>query len=1421
MIKRLFPILAVLLAALIFACPAMAEENVLRLPAGTKEIKAEAFAGSAAEYVIVPEGAYAIESGAFAGSNLKQIQLPVSMSGIADDAFGEAAPLIVCVQNSYPYGWANGLGLPVLACTVNAEENRATIVSYNGNLSTLRLPDEVMGYPVTAINGSVFSGNRALEKVILPENLRSIGANAFYGCENLSDVVFNDGLTTIEGRAFQNCKALVEANLPDSVTAIRYEAFLNCTSLNSFDYPTGWVNTNTNNDDIFKGCTSLKSITVPEGVTTLPIAAFHGANKLEEVILPESLTSISNYAFSYTSALKSIELPASVETIGEFAFSGSGLETVTLPESLTTIKRAGFSECKSLTDVAFNDGLTTIGSEAFENSSALVEADLPDSVTTILYDAFRNCSALASFHYPTGWTSTDSGYNAQGYIFAGCKSFTSVVVPEGVTAIPAYAFDHASYLTSVSLPSTLTSISDYTFQGCTALNAIEIPDSVAAIGEFAFSGTSLVTVTLPESLTTIEREGFSECKSLTDVAFNNGLTTLCDGAFMNCTALVEADLPDSVQVIEHDVFRNCSSLESFDYPMNWNSTNPGYNAWGNIFYGCEKFTSVTVPEGVTALPSYAFDGANYLTDVSLPESLTSISDNAFQGCSALKAIEIPASVETIGEYAFSGSGLETVALPKKLSSIKRECFSECKSLTDVEFNDSLTTLCDGAFMNCTALLEADLPDSVHTMEYDVFNGCTSLKFFDYPASLEYVNCWGSSADNFKGCSALESITVPAGVTSIPESLFSGSNYLETVYLPSTLTTIGSYAFENCSALKDIYIPVSVVNFGNDCFAGCPNLCIESEYGAVPITYAINNSHKYYYLSLTGRQIPSGNVYIGDGFTLLGYVRSTQDVTNVTATVYSADGSTVLQQSIAIPAVHNYNLQRAVSSEIDFAALELGSYRFTLTASTDKSSETLANTSFNIVPQPLRAYSEDYLPFDGYNEAGTEQLLRGVITANYPITRLEVRFFLDDQADGSAADKVFVLHPNTESYDLADAQINLCDLTPGCYTMEIYVEGNGESKILGRNSFIHSGNALPDGISVDYEKLLSFLENDGNARMFNGIQADYTYTIEQNMSTKDVIALALATYKDFTIDTIYNAGLEFADLEMHVTHEYYVDLYKKDICLLIADMENLDTYEHNEDLVLAVSKLWSEYGTVSLELVQALGIPMSEFDELFIETLGKSFEKLGKAVDLAKLGVEFGDVLQNLTVDYSRGMYVLDSLTDDPRYGNQNYQEAVNVLKARFSSKSRRAVEEIFEFAAKKAIELGGDAVIEAFLTATTGPLYKGIKIINLSNDVLKELLDLYGDSEDYWSYKAMCETFSNARSVFSSRFEELQDNPENAQLIAALVNDFNVTKRAAERALTALTEMKEYKGVNYDYVSENLDELENMSLPFLNKTVLV
>ena len=187
---------------------------------------------------------------------------------------------------------------------------------------------------------------------------------------------------------------------------------------------------------------------------------------------------------------------------------------------------------------------------------------------------------------------------------------------------------------------------------------------------------------------------------------------------------------------------------------------------------------VTLPDGLTSIGTYAFDGCSKMTSVTIPNSVTSIGDYAFKYCSSLTSITIGNSVTSIGDYAFySCYSLTSITIPNSITSIGDQAFRECDGLTSVTIGNSVTSIGKQAFQSCSGLTSITIPNSV-----------TSI---------------GASA--FVYCSGLTSITIGSGVTSIGNNAFLGCNNIQevTAYMPTppTATRCGIN-----SAAATLYVP---------------------------------------------------------------------------------------------------------------------------------------------------------------------------------------------------------------------------------------------------------------------------------------------------------------------------------------------------------------------------------------------------------------------------------------------------------------------------------------------------------------------------------------------------------------------------------------------------------------------------------------
>ena len=355
-------------------------------------------------------------------------------------------------------------------------------------------------------------------------------------------------------------------------------------------------------DYAFQSCSSLTSVELPNSVTSIGVSAFRKCSSLTSVVIPNSVTSIGDYAFWGCSSLTSVELPNSVTSIGDTAFYG----------------------CKSLTSVEIPNSVTSIGSSAFSGCSNLTSVEIPNSVTSIGEYAFSG----------TAW------YNNQpdGVIYAGKVLYkykgtmpanTSITIEDGTVSISPFAFyvyEGCSSLTSVVIPNSVTSISDAAFYKCWRLTSVEIPNSVTSIGDAAFYGTAWYN-NQPDGVIYAGKVLYKYKGTMpanTSIRIEDGTVSISPYAFECCSSLTSVEIPNSVTSIGSSAFSGCSSL-----------------------------TSVEIPNSVTSIGSSAFQRCSSLTSVEIPNSVTSIGEWAFSYCSSLTSVEIGNSVTSIGNYAFS------------------------------------------------------------------------------------------------------------------------------------------------------------------------------------------------------------------------------------------------------------------------------------------------------------------------------------------------------------------------------------------------------------------------------------------------------------------------------------------------------------------------------------------------------------------------------------------------------------------------------------------------------------------------------------------------------------------------------------------------------------------------------------------------
>ena len=438
-----------------------------------------------------------------------------------------------------------------------------------------------------------------------------------------------------------------------------------------------------------------------------------------------TVQSISSGAFQNKTTLRGATLPNTVIAIGDNAFRGcTGLTAVSLP----TVT------------------LTSIGSYAFYGCTSLEALVLPDSVATLGSNVFRNCTNLAAVNYPRSLSTVSATVwsDLRSYLFAG-TSIKSIVVPEGVTVIPAYTFSGSDSLESVVLPGTLTGIGDNAFMSCTGLGSIDLSGTaLAAIGASAFNGcTGLASVNLPSGT----------------------LATIGNSAFYGCTSLTSLALPDSLTGIGNEAFRNCTKLSSINYPVGLATSGT------NVYAGCSALEAITVPEGITIIPANTYYGAAGIVSVTLPGTLTEIGDYAFRDCTGLSSINLEdTALTTIRSYAFYGcTAIGALVLPDSVATLGSNVFRNCANLAAINYPRSLSTV--------SATVWSDLRSYL-------FAG-TSIKSIVVPEGVTVIPAY-----TFGGSDSLESVYLPISVASIGLNAFLGLPEAFTIY-----AYLGSYAYQ--------------------------------------------------------------------------------------------------------------------------------------------------------------------------------------------------------------------------------------------------------------------------------------------------------------------------------------------------------------------------------------------------------------------------------------------------------------------------------------------------------------------------------------------------------------------------------------------------------------------------------------------------
>lgn len=411
--------------------------------------------------------------------------------------------------------------------------------------------------------------------------------------------------------------------------------------------------------------------------------------------------------------------------------------------------------------------------------------------------------------------------------FEGWDNLRSVVMEEGIETIGENAFKNCEFLRSIEIACTVTEIGDYAFYGDGALHIVKFAEEseLTTIGESAFSYCDMFTISIPASVTTIERCAFKSCELLYQVYFRgNAPANMDSAAFSGCTE----DIMNIYFYTGNTGFTtptwlgyNCEEIEysiTVDEDTNMltgyvdnvepvylngvlqnpvNLTIPSYieGIDQEAFLSWERLGSVTIENGVEYIGVSAFEDCTNIKNLYIPNTVTYIDEYAFYYTTSLEDVvfESNSQLALIGYMAFSSSGFSEITIPESVGNIHEKAFRNCTNLLSVYF-------------------EGNAPQNLEE-DQNAFSGCSSdLVFYFYEGKTGYTtptwlgrSCvmirqgvesktWNFSDALFNSLDKISSNITVDGLTILADS----NNYVQVKSIPKSLNGV---TYNYCLSLR--------------------------------------------------------------------------------------------------------------------------------------------------------------------------------------------------------------------------------------------------------------------------------------------------------------------------------------------------------------------------------------------------------------------------------------------------------------------------------------------------------------------------------------------------------------------------------------------------------------------------------------------
>lgn len=702
----------------------------------------------------------------------------------------------------------------------------AELVSYSGSAKDVTIPDNTMAdgikYRVVDVYSDAFAGS-GITKLTLPVGIAPYAISQFQGCDDLAHVEIPDGNSMYTSS--------------DGVLFARGDIYFYPPARPQTDYKIPDMGTGNMKIDwnAFKGARFLETVRIHKNISYIDESAFENCRMLKEFIVYTDngeyksddgvlLTKDGGRLLYYPAAKTSEKygVPDTVTVISDYAFNGcANLRQIIIPRG-TSVDSATFAGCSN--DLTIY-GYIESPAYACAIAGGINFVALDDETSDCVYE-YDEAEKTCIFKRYTG---SDANFAIPSTTVKGEESYA-------VTGLGASAFV-GTPVSSVSIPESVLTIDYGAFDNAPNLRSIvvadENPNYKSADGVlFSKDGKTLIhypvskpesAYTVPKGVETIERNAMSQVDNLTRLTISEEVTDI--GWFSR-----EITIVTTLGSYAH----RYAIWDDYDFEIT-------HAIWDRDIFVGQPVTIVEGKEYVFRFICPETGNYSFYNTYTIDTAISIYNDDYTQVANweNENRVCLDAHKGDIFYIIASGYGWSNYNFVVEMAYVAQQHLlftiegNEARvvgfigSPIDIEIPEridhngasyAVTSIADSAFLNCKSLESVIIPDSVTDIGVYAFEDCKKLRSIALPKNLKSI-----SRAMFRSCGQLESVTIPTGVTSIGNQSFYRCSNLQSIDVPGSVEIIDSGAFGLCSSLDSVTIREGVKHIDYEVFDRCVKL----------------------------------------------------------------------------------------------------------------------------------------------------------------------------------------------------------------------------------------------------------------------------------------------------------------------------------------------------------------------------------------------------------------------------------------------------------------------------------------------------------------------------------------------------------------------------------------------------------------------